>query len=284
MSTREEKRRRRKLSIPGQARSHCRPLAVHPTRFEPWPTHSQPVPIRVSTPSPRGQQVVHGLASLRLFAWDFDTTEQEHLNPRITRDAYHRKCGDRILIAVWLPHVCCLSLFVRAEPAGCTRHTDAPAIHLREVSANALRQRQISSPQHQRAVLRPRGHDKLSRGTVSCVRASARKSYRSLIARTTAHPVRDSLHLMAHSRRANAKILLVFFLHLHLSRVLGHRYSVHATAVRRPSHESVALSDPALVHEIPARVQLQAAVVHDTIPMSQSLAHHWRLDVPAHTV
>ena len=64
---------------------------------------------------------------------------------------------------------------------------------------------------------------------------------------------------------------------------LGHRYMVHATAVRHPSHESAALSDPALVHEIPTRVQLQAAGVHDTVPMSQSLAHHWRLDVPAHT-
>ena len=137
---------------------------------------------------------------------------------------------------------------------------------------------------HQRAVLRPRGHDKLSRGTVSCVRASARKSYRSLIGMTTAHPAWDSLHPMAPSRRANAKIPLAFFLHLHLSRVLGHRYSVHATAVRRPSHESVALSDPVLVHEILAWVRLQAAVVHDTIPMSQCLAHHWRLNVPAHTV
>ena len=56
------------------------------------------------------------------------------------------------------------------------------------------------------------------------------------------------------------------------------------TAVRYPLHKSVALSDPALVRGIPARVQLQAAVRdHDTIPRSQFLAHHWRLDVPAHT-
>ena len=31
------------------------------------------------------------------------------------------------------------------------------------------------------------------------------------------HPAWDSLRLMAHSRCANAKILLVFFLQLHLS-------------------------------------------------------------------
>jgi hypothetical protein len=55
------------------------------------------------------------------------------------------------------------------------------AIQLPEV-ANP-RQRQVLSPLHQRAVLRPRGYDKRSRGTVgSCVRALARKSYRSLIA------------------------------------------------------------------------------------------------------
>jgi hypothetical protein len=76
----------------------------------------------------------------------------------------------------------------------------------------------------------------------------------------------------AHSRRANAKILFAFFLHLHLSRVLGHPYLVQATAVRHPSHESAALSDPVLVHEIPALVQLQAAGVHDTIHMSVSSA------------
>jgi hypothetical protein len=82
----------------------------------------------------------------------------------------------------------------------------------------------------------------------------------------------DSLHLMDHSKRTNAKILLDYCLHLHLSRALGHRYLVHATAVWHPSHESAALSDPALVHEIPARVRLQAAGVHDTIPKSVSSA------------
>jgi hypothetical protein len=68
------------------------------------------------------------------------------------------------------------------------------------------------------------------------------------------HPARDNFHLMDHLRRMNAKILLAFFLHLHLSRVLGHRYLVHATAVWHPLHESAALSDPVLVDEIPARV------------------------------
>jgi hypothetical protein len=51
----------------------------------------------------------------------------------------------------------------------------------------------------QRDVLRPRVHDKLLRGTVSCVSTSARKTYRSLIARTTAHPARGSHRLMAYS-------------------------------------------------------------------------------------
>jgi hypothetical protein len=58
------------------------------------------------------------------------------------------------------------------------------------------RQHQVLFLLHQRAVLRLRGHDKRSRGTVgSCVIALARKSYRSLTARTNAHPARDSLHL-----------------------------------------------------------------------------------------
>jgi hypothetical protein len=96
------------------------------------------------------------------------------------------------------------------------------AIQLPEVAANAHLQHQVLSPPHKRVLL-PRGHDKCSRGTVgSCVRALARRSYRSLTARTTAHPARDSLRLMAHSRRANAKIPLAYSLHLHLSRVLGH--------------------------------------------------------------
>ena len=142
-------------------------------------------------------------------------------------------------------------------------------IQLLQVATNALQQHQILSPLHQRSVLRPRGCDKLLRGTVSCIRALARKSYRSLIARTTAHPTRDNFHLMDHLRCANVKILLAFFLHLYLSWVLGHRYLVHATAVQHPSHESAALSDPVLIDKIPARVQLQAAGVHDTIPTSR---------------
>jgi len=53
---------------------------------------------------------------------------------------------------------------------------------------------------------------------------------------------------------------------------------------RPPSHESVARPAPALVCEMQAQLQLQAAVgVRDTIPMSQFLVHHSRLDVPAHT-
>ena len=100
--------------------------------------------------------------------------------------------------------------------------------------------------------------------------------------RTTTHPARYNFHLMDHSRHVNMKILLAFFLHLHLSRVLGHRYLVHAMAVWHPSHKSAALSDPVLVDEIPAWVQLQAVGVHNTIPMSQSLAHYWCLDVPEH--
>jgi hypothetical protein len=89
------------------------------------------------------------------------------------------------------------------------------------------------------------------RGTVSsCVRALAWKSYQSLIVRTIAHPVWDSLRLVAHSRHANVKILLAYFPHLHLSRVLGHHYLAHATAVRPPSHGSAALSAPALVRGI----------------------------------
>ena len=80
----------------------------------------------------------------------------------------------------------------------------------------------------QRDVLRPRVHDRLLRGTVSCVSTSARKTYRSLIARTTAHPARGSHRLMAYSRRVNANILLANSLRPHLSRGLGHLYLVHA--------------------------------------------------------
>jgi hypothetical protein len=145
-----------------------------------------------------------------------------------------------------------------------------------QVAANAPRQHPVLSPIHQRAVLRPRGHDKRSRGTVgSCVIALARKFYMSLTARMTAHSARDSLRLMDHSRRANAKILLACFLRLHLSQVLGHHYLAHAMVAQPPSHESVAHSAPALVRGIQAQVQPRVAVgVHDRIPMSQCLAHH----------
>jgi hypothetical protein len=97
------------------------------------------------------------------------------------------------------------------------------AIQLPEVAANAPRQRQVLSLLHQRAVLWLRGHDKHFRGTAgSYVRTLVWKSYMSLTARTTTHPAQDNLRLMAHSRRANAKIFLVGF-HRHLlSRVLGH--------------------------------------------------------------
>ena len=50
----------------------------------------------------------------------------------------------------------------------------------------------------------------------------ARNSYRSLIVKTTTHPAaQGSLRLVADSRRANVMILLVYCLHLHLSRVLA---------------------------------------------------------------
>jgi hypothetical protein len=123
------------------------------------------------------------------------------------------------------------------------------------------------SPTQAGAVLRLRGHGKCLRGIVgSFIRGLARKSCRSLTMRTTSHPARDSLSLMAHSRRMNVKIRLAYCLHLHLSQVLERCFVVHAMASQLPSHESVALSDPALIHRIPARVQVQAALgVQDTI-------------------
>ena len=57
----------------------------------------------------------------------------------------------------------------------------------------------------------------------------------------------------------------------------------HAMVAQLSSHGPVVLSAPNLIHGIQAQVQVQvhAAVgAHDTIPMSQYLAHHWRLDVP----
>jgi hypothetical protein len=246
---------------------------VHPTRalasLFPAATHSHFVT----------RPVVHGLPSLRFSraievpqSWSTSTRESHEMRNTGNVDATTASSSpsDGSISAVSAPSY-----------AACP----CPhAIQLLEVAANALRQRQILSPLHQRAVLRPQGHDKLPRGTVSCVRASARIPCRSLIARTTTHPAWDSLRLMAHSRRVNAKIPLAFFLNLHLSRVLGNRYLVLPTAVRHPLHESVALSDPDLVRRIPAQVRHQAAAgLHDTIPMSQFLVHHWRMDVPAHT-
>jgi hypothetical protein len=59
--------------------------------------------------------------------------------------------------------------------------------------------------------------------------------------------------------------------------LLGSRNGMVA---RLLSHESVVLSVPALVREIQAQVQVRP---DDIIPMSQCLAHHYRLDVPEHT-
>jgi hypothetical protein len=83
-------------------------------------------------------------------------------------------------------------------------------------------------------------------------------------------PARDSIRLTTHlglgmvrlargPGHANAKILFnycEYCLRLHL-RVLGDHYLLHATAEQHPMHESAAHSDPALIHNIPARVQLE---------------------------
>ena len=55
--------------------------------FESWPAYSQPLPIRIPSPSPRGQHVIHRLTSLRLLACYCDTTKQEYVNSGIARDA-----------------------------------------------------------------------------------------------------------------------------------------------------------------------------------------------------
>ena len=148
------------------------------------------------------------------------------------------------------------------------------AIQLLQVATNAPRQRQALLPLHQR-VSWPRGYVKRSRGIGSCIRVLAQKSCMSLTAKTTAHPAQDSLRLMTHSRRGNARILLVCFPHHLLNRVPGRPYLAHATAAQLLSRKSAALSVPALVHGIPARALAQEAVeVHDTIPMSPCPAHH----------
>ena len=152
-----------------------------------------------------------------------------------------------------------LSLFVHAEPTACTRHVHASM----PSSCGDGCQRPLTapnpvSPTQAGAVLQLRGHDKCLRDIIrSFIRGLAQKSCRSLTVRTmTSHSAQDSLSLMAHSRHMNAKIRLAYCLHLHLSRVLERCYVVHATASQLPLHESAALSDPALIHRIPARVQV----------------------------
>jgi hypothetical protein len=83
--------------------------------------------------------------------------------------------------------------------------------------------------------------------------------------------------------------MLAYFLLFHLSRVLGHlslAELAHVMVAQPPLHKSAARSALALVRGIQAQVQPKEAAVevHDIIPMSQSPAHHWRLDVPTHTV
>jgi hypothetical protein len=80
---------------------------------------------------------------------------------------------------------------------------------------------------------------------------------------------------MVHSKHASAKIRLAYFLHLHLSEVLGYHYLAHTMVAQLLPQESVALSAPALVRGIQAQVQVRPAVgVHDIIRTSQCLAHH----------
>jgi len=151
------------------------------------------------------------------------------------------------------------------------------AIQLPEVAANVPRQHKVLSPLHQRALLRPRGHEATTnvRGAPSVAvsehwAAPPRKSYWSLTEDDRASRLGQP-RLMAHSRRANARTLLAHLLHLHLSRVLGHHFLAHATAVQPPSHESVVLSAPAPVCRIQPQIQVQVQAtvgVRDTIPMS----------------
>jgi hypothetical protein len=101
----------------------------------------------------------------------------------------------------------------------------------------------------------------------------ARKSYWSLTEDDRASRLGQP-RLMAQGARTR-RFYLAHFLHLHLSRVLGHHYMAHATAVRPPPHESGALSAPVIVRGIQAQIQVHAAVgVGDTIPMAQCLTHH----------
>jgi hypothetical protein len=278
---RAKKRRKRKAkSVPGRARSHHRSPAVHPTRFQvlaslfPAATRSHFVT------RPEGA-ACHPQARLLLPS----RVPLRHHKARALQPANRtRRIGQAMRRRRPLLHhllvVPQLQPSLPLRPCRALRmYAACPcphAIQLPQVAANAPRRHQVLSLLHQRAVLRPRDHDKRSRGTVgSCVIALARKSYMSLTARTNAHHARDSLHLMAHSRRASAKILLAYSLHLHLSQALGHHYLAHAMVAQLLSHKSVALSAPALVRGIQAQVQFRPAVgVHDTIRMSQCLAHH----------
>ena len=191
----------------------CIPLA-----FKPWPAYSQPIRhraragsmyprARLRVPSPSHVQLRHQTQTRRVaqVMWRQQVLPRGPLlDPPLQLSLPLRPCRAlKMYAACRCPHT----------------------IQLPQVAANALRQHQVLSFLLQPTVLRPRGHDKRSTGTVgSCVRALARKSYKSLTTGTNAYSAQDSLRLMAHSRPANAKILLVYFLCLHLSRVLGYHY------------------------------------------------------------
>ena len=283
------KRRRKERSIPEQARSHHHSPAEHLTRFRvsaslfPAATRSHFVT------QPEGA-ACHPQARLRLPSrvplqhHKARAPQPANLTRRVAQAMWtQRPLLHHFLVAPllrpFLPIRLCRALRMYAA-CSCPH-----AIQLPQVAANAPRKHQLMYLLHLRAVLPPRDHDGRSRGTVgSCVTALARKSYMNPTARTNAHHDRDSLLQMAHSRRANAKILLAYSLHLRLSGVLGHYYLAHAMVAQLLSHESVALSAPALVPEIQVQVQVRLAVgVHDITGTNQCPAHHLRLDVRRHT-
>jgi hypothetical protein len=197
---------------------------------------AQPLPICISSPGPRREQChPRGHPGSPPFAFSRATATPQSKSPS-TRESHETRSTANVETTA-----------TSSSPSGGSSTSSVPSpqdeqyVACPYLAANAPRQRQILSPLHQRAVLRPRGHDKRSRGTVgSCVvRALARKSYRSLTVRTTAHPVRDSLHMMAHSRRANANILFAYFLHLFLSH--SHKHC-SATSLARISGASCSRS------------------------------------------
>jgi hypothetical protein len=180
-------------SIPGQARNHHRSPAVHPTAFRalaslfPAATHSHFVTLpegaachpRAHLPSPSRVPLRHHRARAPQPA-----SRRRRIAQAMRRQ---RPLLHHLLVAPplrpSLPLRLCRALRMYAA-CPCPH-----AIQLPQVAANAPRQHQVLFPLHQRAVFRPGGHDKRSRGTVgSCVIALARKSYRSLTARMTAHP------------------------------------------------------------------------------------------------